>query len=146
HPVPAARALGAFSFPSVEAGWSAMREMFQEGLRPAVARLYDPFDSMIARMGAVRRARRAASGPTPEKKPRARRGPGGGALALRSALRVPGLINKVVDVIGSRVVRGANLVLIFEGPADQGSDDLSRAAAIATRLGARPLGEEPARH
>ena len=32
-----------------------MREMFQTGLRPAVARLYDPFDAMLARRGAVKK-------------------------------------------------------------------------------------------
>ena len=31
HPAPPARAFGAFSFPGVEAGWSAMRDMFQAG-------------------------------------------------------------------------------------------------------------------
>jgi len=149
HPAPPARAFGAYSFPSVEAGWSAMREMFQAGLRPAVARLYDPFDSMIARMGAGRRARRAAAAPAPAPtaKPRTRRmGPGAGALALRSALRVPGLVNKVVDLIGTRVSTGATLVLIFEGSLDAGREDMARAHAIALRLGARALGEEPARH
>src|SRR6185503_13968639 len=45
-----------------------------------------------------------------------------------------------------RVLGGSTLILIFEGPSDEGASDLARAAAIATRLGARPLGEEPARH
>jgi alkyldihydroxyacetonephosphate synthase len=53
HPKPAVRAFGAFSFPTTEAGWEAMRIMFQAGLRPAVSRLYDPFFAMLARRGAV---------------------------------------------------------------------------------------------
>ncbi|MEO8797185.1 MAG: FAD-binding oxidoreductase, partial [Polyangiaceae bacterium] len=47
HPVPTARGFGAWSFPSTETGWEAMRELFQAGLRPAVCRLYDPFDAML---------------------------------------------------------------------------------------------------
>jgi alkyldihydroxyacetonephosphate synthase len=141
HPAPPARAFGAFSFPTVEAGWTAMRDLFQAGLRPAVARLYDPFDSFIARMGSVRRDRRG--------QPKEKHGPempGAGALALRAVLRAPRLLNEAVDALGDRVFRGATLVLIFEGPAAEADTDLSRAQAVAARHGARALGEEPARH
>ncbi len=141
HPAPPARAFGAFSFPSVEAGWSAMRDMFQAGLRPAVARLYDPFDSFIARMGSVRRAR----GGEPREK-HGPRMPGAGGVALRGLLRAPRLLNEAIDALGSRVFRGATLVLIFEAPAAEGAADLARAAAIAARHGATSLGEGPARH
>lgn len=156
HPAPPARALGAFSFPSLEAGWTAMQAMFQEGLRPAVSRLYDPFDSFIARMGARRRRAAHAEGedersdalPTPE--PRAleprRAGPGAGARVLRAILRAPGAVNQVIDALGGRVLRGSTLILVFEGPAREAAEDLARAAAIASRAGAKPLGEDPARH
>lgn len=151
HPSPPARAFAAFSFPSMEAGWEAMRSMFQAGLRPAVSRLYDPLDSFIARMGAVRR--QAAGSPADhahdgEAAPPARspRGPGAGALVLRTLLRAPGIMNDLVETLGSRVFRGATLILVFEGTARASADDLARAAAIAERAGARPLGEEPARH
>ncbi|AUX48947.1 alkyl-dihydroxyacetonephosphate synthase [Sorangium cellulosum] len=153
HPAPPARAFAAFSFPSLEAGWDAMREMFQAGLRPAVSRLYDPFDSFMARLGAVRRQRahggaHAGAEPTEGAAARAHgaRGPGAGAAVLRGLLRAPGLLNQVVDTLGSRVLRGATLILIFEGTARASAEDLARAAAIAGRAGARPLGEEPARH
>ncbi|AGP42168.1 FAD-binding oxidoreductase [Sorangium cellulosum] len=151
HPSPPARAFAAFSFPTLEAGWSAMREMFQAGLRPAVSRLYDPFDSFMARLGAVRRQRgHAGAGDEPAEGPAARargaRGPGTGAAVLRGLLRAPGLLNQAVDAVGSRVLRGATLILIFEGTARASAEDLARAAAIAGRAGARPLGEEPARH
>ncbi len=161
HPAPPARALAALSFPSVEAGWIAMQAMFQAGLRPAVARLYDPFDSFIARMGAARRARHAGE-PEPSAadlvappggRARASRGrrakaavPGSGGRVLRSLLRAPGLVNQLVDAFGARVFRGATLILIFEGAAREAADDLARAEAIAARGGAKHLGEEPARH
>ncbi len=143
HRVPEARAFGAFAFPSIEAGWSAMREMFQAGLRPAVARLYDPFDSFIARMGSVRRARRKKPEAGEHHGPHA---PGAGASVLRGMLRAPRLLNEAVDLLGTRVLKGSRLVLIFEGAAGEGAADLDRASAIALRYNAEPLGEEPARH
>jgi alkyldihydroxyacetonephosphate synthase len=138
HPTPAARAFAAFSFPTLEAGWTAMRDLFQRGLRPAVARLYDPFDSFIARRGSSRRRGSAEThGP---------RMPGAGALALRSLVRAPRLLNEAIDALGASVIRGATLVLIFEGQAADADADAARAAAIAAELGARSLGEGPARH
>jgi alkyldihydroxyacetonephosphate synthase len=142
HPAPPARAFGAFSFPTVEAGWTAMRDMFQAGLRPAVARLYDPFDSYIARRGSVRRAR---SGAADEEK-HGPKMPGAGGLALRSILRVPRVLNEAVEALGGRLFRGSTLVLIFEGPPAEGAADMERARGIASRHGAEPLGEGPARH
>jgi alkyldihydroxyacetonephosphate synthase len=148
HPAPPARAFGAFSFPGVEAGWTAMQAMFQAGLRPAVARLYDPFDSFIARMGAARRRRRGEAGEAPAEPAEPRphpSGPGAGAKVLRGLLRAPGLVNQLVGAVGARVLRGATLILVFEGTAREGAEDLARAAAIAGRAGAKPLGEAPAR-
>lgn len=147
HPVPVSRAFGAFSFPSIEAGWTAMRAMFQAGLRPAVSRLYDPFDSFIAKMGSVRRKRAHESDePKTEKKKKKSGGPGFGAVALRSVLRVPRAFNEVIDALGHRVLKGSTLVLIFEGKVDEARDDMERASEIARRFEAKPLGEEPARH
>lgn len=144
HPKPEARTGAAFSFPTIEAGWSAMRAIFQAGLRPAVSRLYDPFDSFIARRGSVKRARRAEQGRAEAHHEVAL--PGAGGVALRSILRVPGLLNDAIEALGGRVLKGSTLILIFEGPAEEGRDDLARASAIAERLGARSLGEGPAQH
>lgn len=141
HPAPAARAYGAFSFPTLPAGWTAMRDMFQAGLRPAVARLYDPFDSFIARMGSVRRGLGGK-----EKEKHGPKMPGAGGVALRGLLRAPHLLNEAVDALGARVLRGSTLVLIFEGSAEESAGDLARAVAITEQHGARPLGEAPARH
>ncbi len=141
HPAPGARAFGAFSFGSIEQGWDALRRMFQAGLRPSVARLYDPFDSFIARMG--RRHRVREEDHATEKK---RKAPGAGAVALRTILRTPRALNEVVDALGARVLRGSTLVLIFDGARTEPAEDLARAASIASQLGAKDLGEQPARH
>lgn len=140
HPAPKGRVFASFSFPTIEAGWSAMRAMFQRGLRPAVARLYDPFDSFIARRGKTRRLGRSAK--------KGRPAPGASAAILRNVLRAPGLLNQLIDLLSSRVFRGSMLVLIWEesdASAEAGRDELSAASQIAQRFGARPLGEGPAR-
>jgi alkyldihydroxyacetonephosphate synthase len=144
HPAPAARVFGAFSFPSVEAGWEAMRDMFQSGLRPAVARLYDVFDSFIARMGKVRR-HKGEDSTSGRPTARADRGPGLGAAVLRTLLRAPSALNTIIDAAPAKLLGGATLVIIFEGPEAFGREDLSRAASIAHKHGARDLGEAPAR-
>ena len=85
-PPPGARgaaAFGAWSFPTTRDGWEAMREMFQAGLRPAVARLYDPFDAMLAQQGGVKRRDGAPRGA-------ARGAPGSAACAARACSRRPG--------------------------------------------------------
>lgn len=144
HPAPAARSFGALSFPTLEAGWEAMRAMFQAGLRPAVARLYDPFDSFMARRGAARAALHEGDD-TQAKKPRSR-GPGGGAAALRNILRAPRALNGILDLVGSRALGGAMLVLVFEGASGEVAEDLSHASALGRGYGGKPLGEGPAKH
>ncbi len=112
-----------------------------------MARLYYPFDSFIARMGSVRRARRGA-----EREKHGPRMPGAGGLALRGILRAPRLLNEAVDALGTSVLRGSRLILIFETGDASGTgvtdaaDDLAGATVVAGRYGAEPLGEAPARH
>jgi alkyldihydroxyacetonephosphate synthase len=140
HPRPPARTFGAFSFPTVEAGWEAIRDMFQAGLRPAVCRLYDAFDSWMAKRGLQKAERRAGQPPKPKK------APGAGFAALRTILRVPGVLNSIIDGVGEGTFGGATLVLIFESPAEAGRADMERAREIARRGRGRDLGEGPARH
>lgn len=64
---PAARRLRGFSFPSVEAGCSAIRHLMQRGLRPAVVRLYDELDTLIAGAGRGGHSdRRGGAGAAPQ--------------------------------------------------------------------------------
>lgn len=134
HPKPRARAFAAFSFPTTQHGWEAMRAMFQAGLRPAVARLYDPFDAMLARRGAVKKDG-ADSGGTP----------GLGAAMLRSLLRRPASINDLLEgSFGSTVFGGSLLVVIFEGDGDEADRDLEEARRILEKMNATYEGEGPA--
>lgn len=49
RPLPERRELRGMQFPNVEAGLAAIRLMLREGLRPAVVRLYDAFDTFAGR-------------------------------------------------------------------------------------------------
>ena len=142
HPAPTSRAFGAFTFRSTEQGWEAMRALFQAGLRPAVARLYDPFDAMLARMGGVRAA--GASEPS-EPRRKGAGAPGLGAAALRAILRRPEALNELLHSSAcSRLMGGAMLLVIFEGASGAPQHDLETAKAIAARLGGSWDGEAPA--
>ena len=144
HPLPRARAYAAFSFGSTPEGWEAMRALFQAGLRPAVCRLYDPFDAMLARRGAVKKDG-ADSGGTP----------GLGAAALRSLLKKPGALNELLEpthhvsrerrLVADALLGGALLVVIFEGDEDEADRDLEEARRILAVRGAKYLGDGPAR-
>jgi alkyldihydroxyacetonephosphate synthase len=139
HLAPASRTFAAYSFPSPTAGFDAMREMFQAGLRPAVCRLYDAFDSWMAKRGSVK----AQKGKSHEK---SASGVGAQRFALKTLLRAPKILNALVDRVGDKAFGGVTLVLVFDGASEEGLADRARAAAIAARNGASELGEAPARH
>lgn len=138
HPAPTARAFASFAFRTTERGWEAMRALFQAGLRPAVARLYDPFDAMIARMGGVKAAMSSDRSKV--------RGVGAGGKILREILRFPTVMNALVEA-GEQVAAGdfkAMLVLVFEGDAARTTAAADAARAICTSMRGRDLGEGPA--
>lgn len=135
HPKPSGRVFAAFSFPTMERGWEGMRTLFQAGLRPAVARLYDPFDAMLARRGGVKRGG-ADSGKTP----------GLGAAVLRNLLRRPDAMSQLLEgSIGRALLGGALLIVIYEGVGDAPSKDMELTRALFEPMQARYEGEGPAR-
>jgi alkyldihydroxyacetonephosphate synthase len=136
HPSPGARAYAAYSFASTEHGWEAMRDLFQHGLRPAVARLYDPIDSAILRQGAVKSAR------DPARKRGQRRSPL--VSVLRGALRIPQVLNAAIAASEGNLLGGATLILVFEGDSDEVHADRERAEQLCQARRAKSLGEGPA--
>ncbi|WP_394839998.1 FAD-binding oxidoreductase [Pendulispora rubella] len=135
HRAPSSRGFASWSFPSTEDGWEAMRVLFQSGLRPAVCRLYDPFDAMLARRGSVK------SHSSREKK-----APGAGAAALRALLRRPAAFNALVDSgLGTKAFGGALIVAVFEGQGDQPTRDAEAARRLVESCRGEYLGEGPAR-
>jgi alkyldihydroxyacetonephosphate synthase len=136
HPAPRDRAFGAWSFPTTRSGWEALRALFQAGLRPAVARLYDPFDAMLARRGG---SRDRPAGRSP-------RAPGLGGVALRALLRTPRTLNALVhSEPAARVLGGALLVLVFEGDEAGARRAAEEAGSLLASLRGVWEGEAPAR-
>jgi alkyldihydroxyacetonephosphate synthase len=138
HPRPASRGFGSWSFRSTQHAWEAMRAMFQAGLRPAVARVYDPFDAMLARQGSVKR-REGPGG-------KSARGGGWTGSALRGILRRPGALNALLNTrFAERAMGGAMLVVVFEGEGDASSRGVQEARRVVETTGGSWDGEAAAR-
>ncbi|HET9934688.1 MAG TPA: FAD-binding oxidoreductase [Polyangiaceae bacterium] len=133
HPAPRARAFAAHSFPNVELGIETLRALFQEGLRPAVARLYDPLDSALL---------------APDDKPKVASPPRAlkpTAALLRGIARHPALTARLMDAAERSFMSKVTLVLVHEGDEREVADEARRAEAICRARQSTPLGEGPAR-
>lgn len=138
------------AFPSLEAGWAAMRDVLQSGLKPSVLRLYDPFDSIVAlRHSFEHDAPGADADPlslsvllSPVKD--LADGVFGDVQrkALKRLLRHPGLTNRLIG----RTLKRCAMILGFEGAKGAPANDLSRALALVGRHGAEDHGEGPGWH
>ena len=129
----------AYSFPTIEAGWEAIREVFQAGLRPAVTRLYDPIDSFILKQGSVKgdKPKQHSSG---SRKSKRNLGP-----LARTILKLPKALNAVIEAAEGNLLGGATLILLFEGASEPVQQDTSRARAMLERMDCTSMGEAPAR-
>ncbi|MDP9149725.1 MAG: FAD-binding oxidoreductase, partial [Myxococcota bacterium] len=146
HPAPTSRAFAAWSFPNLEWGREALREMMQTGLRPAIARLYDPFDAMLARHAGRKRSPGRGTGidQTPG---HASRAPGLGGAALRSVLGQPSVLNALLGSdLAARALGGAMLIVVFEGADDTPGRATAAARRVAESMRGVWDGEAPARH
>jgi alkyldihydroxyacetonephosphate synthase len=131
HEAAKLRTFAAYEFGSTDAGWEGMRRLFQAGLRPAVSRLYDPFDAMLARQGSVKREASAKTAQTATSPV-----PGLGASLLRTLVGQPTLMNAIIDGLGTRLMGPAQLVLIFEGERARADAETARNLLEASSLGA----------
>jgi alkyldihydroxyacetonephosphate synthase len=133
HAAPRARAFSAHSFGSIEAGIDTLRALFQEGVRPAVARLYDPLDSALL---------------APDDKPKQSAPPkklGWKSAALRSVVRHPGFAARVMLAAENSVMSNVTLILVHEGDSKEVALESARADAICRAHEGTPLGAGPAR-
>jgi len=143
-PLARQRWLRAFRFPDVEAGLRAMAATLRAGLRPAVLRLYDEFDTLLARSGKEDSAdpRESLSASLPVLALPAR------ALLKRSlplVLRAPRVLNTLTGLLPT----GCLLVVALEGGLDGGQAwrlGCERIPALCAREGASDVGEGPAQH
>ncbi len=136
HPAPRVRRFLSFSCSSIESGFDILRTMLQAGLRPEVARLYDPIDSVL--LGQSSDAKKAP------KNRSARSGHLFGIVARR-ALAHPRWLQRTIEALEGNLLGGATLLLIFEGDAETADHEAERATQICARAAARSLGERPAR-
>jgi alkyldihydroxyacetonephosphate synthase len=136
HPAPRVRRFLAYSCASIESGFDILRTMMQAGLRPEVARLYDPIDSVL--LGQSSDAKKAPK----DRSSSAARWFG---VAARQALARPRWLQRAIEALEGNVLGGATLLLIFEGEVDEANQDAARAEQICSRAAARSLGEARAR-
>jgi alkyldihydroxyacetonephosphate synthase len=129
HRAPAARAFGGFELPDMERGADAMRCLYQAGLRPSVARLYDPLDSMPLGDGKKTKKRRGQTDPL-----------------ASLAFSIPKLLGRGVALAERLFLKRCKLVTIFEGEPDDVRADLARAEELVRGAGGTSLGEGIARH
>ena len=166
HRAPEERVFRGLRFRSLRDGIDGMRRVMQAGLTPAVFRLYDPFDSLIAsrkktetsnaegygadvllsllrpaeqkgeRPDAVRRLEAAIRGRLSPLVDRLRHS------ALQGALTHPGLCNRIGDLIPA----GCRLIVGFEGRSTQVRAGMREALAILQECGGEDQGEAPGEH
>lgn len=135
-PNPKGRVFHGFEFGSVTKGLEAIRLVFREGLRPAVVRLYDPFDTAFVGKGGTKKK--------PEVSP-----------SLRGMLQttvLPALMRQVTrHTLGRPVMMNrlqqafskSRLILMFEGDPARAEAEDRAATAICRQLGGDDLGEAP---
>lgn len=145
-----------FQFESVERAFEAIREMMQMGLRPAVVRLYDAFDSLIARRKAGRNSKesvgtRALMSRLSERAL--------DTLPLEAGAELKGRLNQVTHgllgrVLGQPIVintlinvlpQDCLLVIGFEGQSDIADAEAHAAFSLLSKYGT-DLGEGPGKH
>ncbi len=158
RPAPEARHLRGFAVPRVAAGCEAIRRVMQRGLRPAVVRLYDELDTLMA-LG-IHATSDAEPPPAPA--------PEGAALdrwidefggregrralgAIRravvgAALSHPRVLNRAVDAVLGRVGRGCLLVIGVEGDARLAEAEANATFREIEAAGGRDLGPGPGEH
>ncbi len=138
YPLPTGRAFHGFDFPSVEKGLEAIRLIFREGLRPAVTRLYDPFDTAFVGKGG--HSEKPRTPPSDRSELDRSVVPAFLRELTRHTLGHPRLMNQL-----QRVFTKSRLVLLFEGDAARTEAEDRAATDICRKIGAEDLGDEPGR-
>ncbi len=138
HPVAEKRTYRGVRFRTVADGVDAIRRIFRAGLRPAVIRLYDPFDTAIV---GKNKPHAAAEPPSlrgafqKEILPRLTR------TLSRHTLSRPNLMNKAADLF-----RHCLLIVLFEGEEKRVVREDAEALALCEAGGGHDEGEAPGLH
>ncbi|MCK5795946.1 MAG: FAD-binding oxidoreductase [Deltaproteobacteria bacterium] len=162
HPVPETRLFRAYRFPRIAAGAEGIRRIMQRGLRPAVLRLYDELDTLVASSGDEggdhRTILASAIGlltrghDDAPKSTTATSVEGGSRLAhlkdraLNSLLGRAGVVNRVGDWLLPRLGGGCLLIAGYEGTPAETETEAALGHAELLAAGGKDLGEGPATH
>lgn len=129
-----------FKFPSVTSGLQAMRLILRRGLRPSVIRLYDEFDTVIAKTSPEDDVREPLLGDLGKRISRPLKGLF--SRSLRRILMAPRLLNRVAGLLPG----GCLLVAVQEGEEEERETSAALITEICRSQGAADLGEGPGRH
>jgi alkyldihydroxyacetonephosphate synthase len=170
HPAPETRILRGFEFSRLTAGLEGIRRVLQRGLRPAVVRLYDEFDSWMAfrrahgdKEAPASTAPSSSAGALPSLDGAPAELPDEGLVgrlrslvpgkgkrkrllrdALATALERPRLLNTIVEMGAQRLGRrGCLLIVGVEGGRARSEAESRLVHAELERAGGRDLGEDP---
>jgi alkyldihydroxyacetonephosphate synthase len=135
-PAPVERRTLSMTFATLAQAWDAVRAVYQSGLRPAVSRVYDPFDSHLFRTGRSRA--RGERTPVPSSRRAIE------DWMVRRAARATPALNALNTALGERLFGRSLLILVFErceGEAIDGPLELARRACLA--CGGEDQGDAP---
>jgi alkyldihydroxyacetonephosphate synthase len=141
HPQPEEKKYLGYRFENLHQGLTAIRRFMQQGLKPAVVRLYDPLDSLIFSMG---EESKSSPKKNDEKIPKTLR-PFFKSLktySLRTILSQSYWINRLIDLSLARSL----LILGFEGPVWKVRHEHQQVTKICDEEGGENLGEAPGLH
>lgn len=143
HRLPAAREFLAFQFKGVGPGLDAMRSVMRAGVEPAVLRLYDEFDTIVA--GTHGDEPEAAEEPAAPSLPEKLVKEAAGKLkqgALSGILKRPGWLNSAIDRLPGKCL----LVVMTEGEAELAHHEALTIRDCCLAGGGKDMGEGPARY
>ncbi|HEY8207511.1 MAG TPA: FAD-binding oxidoreductase [Myxococcaceae bacterium] len=139
HPAPEHKAFRAFRYRSVEAGVEAIRRVMRDGLRPAVVRLYDPFDTALAARKKPHEGGKGTKAPSDRGLVQGELVPFLTRLVAPRVFGNPKLINRAADLFRSCI-----LILMFEGETRRALQEEGQARELCAAAGGADLGEAPA--
>jgi alkyldihydroxyacetonephosphate synthase len=139
HRLPERRVFRSVMFPSLEHGVACMRDMMAVGLRPAVLRLYDPLDTLLARLS------HGSGSSAPAIPALSKLLKAGVDRSMTLALVSPGITNTIVEKLSKSLGSGVSMILIFEGTGALPESELSLALSMMLAHRGKDMGAEPAR-
>lgn len=145
---PAHRLMRGYRFRRVASGCEAIRRVMQSGLRPAVVRLYDEFDTVIARSGPERGSEAdTLIGQVLGRVPSQAFLPWIKRQALQFLLSRPELANRLVEEVTPRLSsEGCLCVMGYEGEPDLTEIQFKLGQEEMLRSGGEDLGADPGWH